>query len=762
MQSSTSRRLGVRHQVGLKAVRVSHRHAASVNVHDPVAGKYHRLREDEYFFLCRLDGNVSLDELRDEYQRRYPNRRITPAQINALLFRFHESGLTISHAPGQGATLLLRLDQERRKRWLAAVSQWLFIRFPGVDPAPVMRWLVPLTNPLLSRIGVVTGFIFVAASFVLMLVQYDRFVSELPSAGEWLTMQNALILAGIIALTKIAHELGHAAVSERFGARSRSIGLMLLVFTPALYCDTSQSWMLASRWRRAAVALAGIATELLIASVCVWVWFASSPGLVHTIASHVIVVCGISTVFFNANPLLRYDGYYLLSDLTDVPNLGVRANRRLTGCLRRTCLGVTDDQPVIERVDRSMWLLVYGVAAVAYRWLLMFAIITFVWMALRPCGLEILGQIAAVAAVACMLAAAVVPLRKFLSNPSNRRKIRMSRLMLTTGVAACLIAFGFIELPRNVVALARMVPEEETRVYVVSGGELAELHVCPGQRVEQGDLLARLENPTFEQQLIDAEGRLEQQTRRIESLRQSQTLVPEAAEHLAAANESLAQLRDEVATIEKKQVALSITAPRSGVVIAAAGNRDAIGTGTMDLDGDSLEPDVEHLPTTARTGVRLASWSGKPTDPENLRCVFTPGTELLSIADPNDWVAEVAVDAAEADRIDVGSPAVVIWDAAPTERFTGKVVEISEETFEPQVDSVRRDHPDAARTRWTPETRYLVSIAIENASHSENSESGRAAPTWLVGGSGRVKIPVAPQSLWQRVAECFAGVFRFR
>ncbi|WP_044254226.1 site-2 protease family protein [Rhodopirellula sp. SWK7] len=758
--SSTNRPLGVRHQLGLKAVRVSHRHTASVNVHDPVAGRYHRLREDEFFLLCRLDGECSLNDLRDEYLVRYPNRRVTPAQINALLFRFHESGLTVSRSAGQGVSLLQRSDRERRKRWLSVASQWLFVRFPGVDPSPVMRWINPFARPLLSTVGVTIAACFVVVSLVAVIVHRERYVSELPAASEWLTMQNTLILAFVIGLTKVAHEFGHAAVSERFGARCQTIGPMLLVFTPALYCDTSQSWMLASRWKRAAVALAGIATEVLIASVAVWVWLSTAAGGVHTVASHVIAVCGISTLFFNANPLLRYDGYYLLSDLTDVPNLGTRANRRLTGLLRRVCLGVVDDRPTLERADGSTWLLVYAIAAFAYRWLLMFTIIGFIWYALRPHGLEVIGQFAAVMAIMTMLVAGLVPLQKFLSNPSMRRKIKMSRLVMTAIVVGSIVACGFIELPRSVVAQSRMVPHDETRVYVVSGGGLVEMAARPGDRVEKGELLARLVNPSFALKLIDAEGRLEQQTFRIESLRKSQALVPEAAEHLAAAEETLDQLHNEVAAIEKKIAALSITAPRSGVIIAAAGNLKAANSDTSELDASFLDPDGEHLPTTARTDVRLASWSGKPTDPENLRCYFESGTELLSIASPDSWVAEIAVTAAEANRIDVGAPAVVIWDASPSDRFRGTVCEVSEEAFDPQLDSIRRDHPDASRARWTPQTRYLVTVTIDGPTTEETDS--RRMPTCLVGGGGRVKISTPPQSVWRRVVEGLAGVFRFR
>ena len=114
--------------------------------------------------------------------------------------------------------------------------------------------------------------------------------------------------------TKVFHELGHALICKHFGGECHQIGPMLLVFTPALYCDTSDSWMLPSRWQRAAVGMAGVATEILLAAVATMVWVSTAPGLTHYIAMNVMLVCSVSTLLFNANPLLRYDGYYVLSD----------------------------------------------------------------------------------------------------------------------------------------------------------------------------------------------------------------------------------------------------------------------------------------------------------------------------------------------------------------------------------------------------------------------------------------------------------------
>ena len=107
----------------------------------------------------------------------------------------------------------------------------------------------------------------------------------------------------------------------RLGGQCRELGLMLLVFTPCLYCEVSDAWTFPSKWQRIAVSAAGIIVEIVLAALAALVWCFSGPGLLHSLAFAVMVVCSVSTLLFNGNPLMRYDGYYVLADLLEVPNL---------------------------------------------------------------------------------------------------------------------------------------------------------------------------------------------------------------------------------------------------------------------------------------------------------------------------------------------------------------------------------------------------------------------------------------------------------
>jgi len=265
----------------LVPVATQHRSHSAVVIKDPVAMKYHRLRPDEYLILSRLDGDVTLAALRDAYERRYAPTKVSLSQLNDLVLRLYRLGLVLSQADGQGDELARRHRNESRQRILQRFSSILFIRFPGVDPAPVLRRLYPVARPLFSPLGLVLGAALIIAAIGTFATTADRFVAELPEMRQWLQLRAVVVLAIVLAATKVVHELAHALVCKHFGGECHEIGPMLLVFTPALYCDTSDSWTFPNRWHRAAVGAAGITAEVLLASAATLLWASSEASLVH-------------------------------------------------------------------------------------------------------------------------------------------------------------------------------------------------------------------------------------------------------------------------------------------------------------------------------------------------------------------------------------------------------------------------------------------------------------------------------------------------
>ena len=195
----------------------------------------------------------------------------------------------------------------------------------------------------------------------------------------------------ILIFTKTIHEFGHGLMCKHFGGECHEIGFMLLVLTPAMFCNTSDSWVLPNRWHRIAIGAAGMYVEIFMAAICTFIWWFTMPGWIHYLALNIMFLSSVSTIVFNLNPLLRYDGYYMLSDFLEIPNLAQKSKLSLTSKLRVWCLGM---KPVNERLlpeRHQVMFAVYSVASFVYRWFVMIVIFWFLAKVFEPYGLAVIG-----------------------------------------------------------------------------------------------------------------------------------------------------------------------------------------------------------------------------------------------------------------------------------------------------------------------------------------------------------------------------------
>ncbi|MEO1617781.1 MAG: biotin/lipoyl-binding protein, partial [Planctomycetota bacterium] len=611
---------------------IRHRHESAVVLKDPVAMNYLRLRPDEFFVWQCLDGRQTLQDLCDAYRNEYPDRKVSLAEMNDLLFRFHGLGLTVSNSLEQGDRLLEKHKTQRDRRWMSYLSSVLFIRFPGVDPEPTLRRLYPVVRPLFGLGGLSILAILVVSALLTLAGQWDRFMAEFPSMQHWLSVRAVVTLGMVIGAVKVLHELGHALVCKHFGGECHQIGPMLLVFTPALYCDTSDSWTLPNRFARASVGLAGIAAEIILASLATLMWAVSGSSLPHYLAMNVMLVCSVSTLLFNANPLLRYDGYYVLSDLCDVPNLGQKSRENLASLVAHWGFGVPESSSDSASPKERFWLVTYASLAFFYRWFLTGLILWFLVRMLQPYRLESVGNLICLAAVSGLVFTSVRPVFQFLRHPGKRRQIKMRRLAMTAVLLSGLGALAFYPFPSSESAAGKLIPRVETSVFASTDGLLEQVLAEPGQRVIKGQTLAVLSNADTTLQFDQASARAESQQVLVEALRSSQVELPESANDLPAAEAMLRELQRQLATRRARLEALQINAPAEGVLIESP-KRIA-------------EPVDE---------IALIRWTGAATDKKNRGCLIESGTELFTIRGDEGWDVEFVVDSAAARRLQVGN-----------------------------------------------------------------------------------------------------------
>ncbi len=621
-------------------------------VKDPVSLKYFRLRPDEKFVLERLDGTSSLQSIQTAYEMEFAPARVSPTDLQLLVHRFHEMGLVISDGEGQGTVLSQRGFIESRQQWLGVLTNFLFIRFPGIDPEPILRVLYPLVRWCFHPAMLLTSLVTCVAAAVMFVLNFQQFVHELPSVEGFLNRENLLTMMLALGVTKILHEFGHALACRHFGGECHEIGPMLLVMTPALYCDTSDSWMLPSRWQRAAVGAAGMYVELVIAAIATVVWCWTEPGYVHYLCVRLMLICSLSTVIFNANPLLRYDGYYILSDLCNVPNLGQKAQQQLAVLLRSLTLGITD-----ERADEPYnrpFLVTYAIASTAYRWTVLLGILFFVSRALRPFHLRELGNAIACLAIGGML---VVPARqswKYFESPVHRNQIRPGRVTLSLLVATGILAVMLLlPLPHNVQATATITSETRQPIYALSSGFIRAAPTRPGTIVQRGDILLQLDNDELLQNANSSRRRMEQQRLAVETLERSQIRFPAVAGQLPAARSALEDARRQFERANRQLDTLVIKAPRDGRLLSPARHNSA--------------PGQRELP----------SWSGFPTDEENVGAWIETGTPIGWIDETSTPLAELVVQQSDLPFVHEGQSVTCLVHGYNDRVFDGEVVEIS-------------------------------------------------------------------------------------
>ena len=337
-------------------------------VKDPISLEYHRLREAEITVLEMLDGTSTLRNIKTVLQEKYPTKLVRLSDLQHLLATFHRTGLVVTDNPGQAQQLLHRKREKDRRKLTQTMSNVLAIRLPGFDPEPILNWLHPRLGFIFRPWFIAIWLVLAVSAGSLILSNYAEFQQRLPSFYQFFNLQNFVWMALIMAVTKVGHEFGHGLACKHYGGECHEIGMLLLVFTPALYCDTSDSWLVPNKWHRAFIGAAGMYVEVLFASIATFFWWYSRPGTFNFICLNVMFVSSVSTVVFNMNPLLRYDGYYILADILEIPNLAQKARLGLLNLLRVHCLGM---KPVSARrlpQRGHFWFALYSVASFAYRW----------------------------------------------------------------------------------------------------------------------------------------------------------------------------------------------------------------------------------------------------------------------------------------------------------------------------------------------------------------------------------------------------------
>jgi putative peptide zinc metalloprotease protein len=475
-------------------------------VKDPVNLRYYRFKEQEYFLLNLMDGSVTLDAAQKAFENRFRPERLKLEDLEQFGQQLLTMGLVQNESPGAGKLLYEHRNKRIRTEWMQTLTNILYIKLPVFDPEKLLRRMLPWLWWIFTRTFLFASIAFMASAALLVLTHFETFYSRLPSFESYFVFKNVVYLWIALGCVKVIHEFGHGLSCKAFDGEVHEMGFLLLCFSPAMYCNVSDAWRLPNKWHRIIISFAGIYVELMIAAAATFIWWNSeSQPFLNNLCLNLMVVCSVSTVVFNGNPLMRYDGYYMLADWMEIPNLRDRANKYLQKLAMEYCLGIEVQPEGYMELHRRILFVTFAVVSYVYRWVVTFIILKFMATFLKPYKLEVISEFLAMGALASMIG---WPLYNLIKNVRKRGRLpdmKPVRVTLSaTAVAIVLFVVFFIPLPMTSLirqhGFVQVVPTEISQVAVEVPGTLTVVHVVEGQEVKKGKLLAEFTSVDLENQ----------------------------------------------------------------------------------------------------------------------------------------------------------------------------------------------------------------------------------------------------------------------
>ena len=466
-------------------------------IKDPLALKYFRFKIEEYFLLEQFDGKQTLQDVKKAFERKYRPQTISIEDLTRFVAQLHEAGIILIDSPEQAKVLIRRRKKNRWRKVWAFLANILFIKIPIIDPERLLTGMYPVF-PLDFHAARSSRSARRRCSWPSRWWSASgrRFTTSCPISRASSTGGRSPVSGCCLAVVKVIHEFGHGLTAKHFGGEVHEMGILFLVLTPALYCDVTDSWLLPNKWKRIWISAAGIYVECFLASIATFVWWYSPPGLLNSLAMATMFICSVNTIMFNANPLLRYDGYYVMADWLEIPNLRIKSTQFFGYLFQEKVLGL--EIPVQSYMPRSRRYLfvTYAIASYLYRWFVTFAILWFLSQVLKPYKLESVSYLLALFSLVPLVGMPFYQIFKFVRTPGRLRKVKKARAA-AFGVAAIALVGGILLIPTPLRIQGSMVlklakPEE---VYAETEGRLVELNVKNGDWVTKDTVLAKLSNP---------------------------------------------------------------------------------------------------------------------------------------------------------------------------------------------------------------------------------------------------------------------------
>lgn len=489
-------------------------------VKDPISLQYFRMSAEDYFLATLFDGRRNFGQIREIYlaQYRHVALELTPEEVNERILRFANDLALMQMLSVQGQRLKARYEAKKKQKagkgWFYnLVNQVFFLRYSLFDPdrlfarmAKPIAWVWTSTFQWIS-VGIIL------AGVATYLLNQGRIH---PTMSNFFSFHNLTLVWITTILIKSVHELGHGLTCKHFGGEVHEVGIMMLVFTPYFFVNISDSWTMPNRRHRMLISAAGIYIELVIAALATFLWAVVQPGAFQDFLFNVMVIASFSTIVFNANPLMRFDGYYITTDLIEVPNLQAKSRALVTHQMKNLIFGGKGEDPTLARMPlpkKRFWLFyIYAVASWIYGYYVIYHLTWFMSDNMAKHDLRGLGRFLALSAT---LAWVIMPFWTFTKSLQLKREDwkpggRLRRLSIIFGTIFGAFAILCVlpwNLKINRSGAVELANPDQVRAEVAAF--VSEVRVKEGDVVKAGQVVAVLTSRDTELQHLMNKNRYE-------------------------------------------------------------------------------------------------------------------------------------------------------------------------------------------------------------------------------------------------------------
>jgi len=532
----------------LRSHAVIHRHLYRGKVwyvlQDRSSGRFHRFSPVANLVIGLMNGKRTLREIWDVACTRLGDDAPTQDDVINILASLHRADVLQTDAPPDIGEMHERNVKQERMKLKQYIQNPLSLRFPLFDPDRLLTWMNPVTRRLFAPAGAALWLLVVGWALVLAGSHWDELTKDV--TDRILSTQNLLMMAMVFPFAKLIHELGHGAAVKARGGEVHELGVMVLVLMPVPYVDASSSLAFRSKVERMLVGAAGMLSELFLAALAMFVWVNVESGMVSAIAYNIMLIAGVSTLVFNANPLLRFDGYYILADWLEIPNLGQRANAYFSYLVRRRLLNVKSATPPPETAPGERpWLASFAVGSFVYRIMVTISIALLVAE-----QYFIIGVLLAMWSLYGMF---VQPLAKKIGYLATGDELHGKRTRTIATVATMVLLLvailAWVPAPSWTRTEGVAVAPQNAQVRAAADGFVVTVVAAPNAPVKRGDTLLVTEDPELLAKVSVFEAQLKEQLARYAAARDDRVqlnMIREEIVHIEARLETARQRAGEL------------------------------------------------------------------------------------------------------------------------------------------------------------------------------------------------------------------------